>query len=206
MARPITSNLENRTLDPAVGEQFRVAFGLDAAPTTLADWVGRSSRLLRAGFRTEEPTSTEVVVYDLKTAGHSHRARGLFEALVLPFVWNEETQFLVRSRSPHAGTPVEIRVHSGNMCVTPKTAVTSFGVAGDVVDPEYFDVTPEIAFYRFNQYTNVFPTEKAYEGWGSDTSDIVTTSLPVPDAIGLARSITEEWDGQDGEPPEQYCR
>jgi len=82
--------------------------------------------------------------------------------------------------------------------VNPEDAITSFAVAENVVAAEYFDVPPDIAYMRFNQYTNAFPDQRAYEYWTERTDDVVARALPIPDALVLTQRVTEAWDDKNG--------
>lgn len=200
MTLPVTADLEDKPLDPAVSEQFRISFGLDETPETLAAWVEFAADILADGFWNtfgQQQSASGTSRHEVHIGEDSYHTTGLFEALIVPFVQNREPNFLVRSRSPIFGTEIKVHVRRDSLSVNPEPPVMSFGVAEDIVAPEYFDVPADIAYHRFNQYTNAFPDERAYEVWANHTDGVVTMALPIADALVLATSVTNEWNELD---------
>ena len=200
MTLPVTVDLDDTRLAPEVAEQFRISFGLEETPATLTEWVEAASELLQSGFQKSfdprsDPNSFH---HEVHVGEESFYCKGLFEALILPFIHEAGTGFLIRSQSPSTETIIKVSVTRDSFSINPDTAVTSFGVARDVVAPEYFDVPPDIAYHRFNQYTNTFPDEQTYQFWADQTENAVTMSLSIAEALVLARSMTESWDELHG--------
>lgn len=200
MTLPVTADLENTAIVPEVAEQFRISLGLEETPETLATWAEATSETLNHGFRNNIPqrSAAEAFRHKVRVNQDTYYCQGLFEAMVLPFVSKEATEFQIRSRSPLSGSDVEIRATCDSLSVNPEEALTSFGVAENVVTAEYFDVPPDIAYHRFNQYTNVFPDERAYDYWTERTDDVVVMALPIPDALVLTQRVIEGWDDKNG--------
>jgi len=179
---------------------FGISLGLNETPETLARWAEAASETLNHGFRDNftQQSATGSFRHEVRINDDTYYCRGLFEALVLLFVHEEVAEFQVHSRSPLSGTSVEIRATRDNLSVNPEDAITSFAVAENVVAAEYFDVPPDIAYMRFNQYTNAFPDQRAYEYWTERTDDVVAMALPIPDALVLTQRVTEAWDDKNG--------
>lgn len=203
MRIPETDDLERTPIDPAVADQFRTSFGLDAAPTTLAEWVERSADVLAAGIQAiDQPLTTGSSCHTVELDAGSYHATGLVEALVLAFRRGPNTDVLVRSRSPLDDATVGLRVSGETIAASPSEAVISFGVARDVVAPAYFSVPPHIAYRRFNQYVNAFPGNDAYHRWARRTDDVRSIVLPIPDGVAAIRSIADRLDElPDGRSP-----
>lgn len=196
MRIPETDDLEGTPIDPAVAEQFRTSFGLDAAPTTLADWAERSADVLAAGIQAiDRPlTTTDSSCHTVELDAGSYHATGLVEALVLAFRRGSNTDVLVRSESPLDDATVGLRVSGETIAASPPEAVISFGVARNVVAPAYFSVPPHIAYRRFSQYVNAFPGNDAYHTWARRTDGVRSMALSIPDGVAAIRAIADRLD------------
>lgn len=191
---------ESTTLDrdvpPQVADALRVALDLSEPPATLGDWAAAAARLL-------DESGVTVGLDGLCTAESSrHAARVgdgvrqfhcVLDALLLPFVVDDQEEFRVESRCPVSGEVVDIVISRDGVEATPLDAVMSFGVAADFEPPADGTVSPALAYESVCPYINAFPSRTAYEQWaGAGDADAVTMAFPLTEGFALARTLAED--------------
>ncbi len=188
------SRLGTYPIERAVAEQFMISFGLERPPTTLADWVEATAELLHDGWDTmnHQQSHVDSATYHVAIDTSTYFAGSFFEALLVAFAEARSPTFSVITQPVGSSDTIEIRVSGEGSSGYPESAVMSFGVAADVVAPEYFDVPAHIAYHRFTPYTHLFEGPTAYQHW-AEHADVCSMALSIPVAITLAEAVTLEW-------------
>ncbi len=189
---PTNPSLEGYDIPSEVSKRFQTAFGLDEPPVTLAAWAAATSQLLdtaRFSQRFDKLCQTPSSRHQVRIGGLIAHYQGVFDTLLLPFIYDVPAEIVVRSKSPLSDRVIEIGLTRNDVTTSPADAVISFGVATDVVTSDYLEVPSRVAYYRFNQYTNAFSTERAYKRWTDTTQDAVSMPLPVSVGFALARQL-----------------
>jgi len=95
------------------------------------------------------------------------------DAIMLPGLIRGPVE--VRSRCPHCGEPIEVRVSDGHLFSSHPRAVMSLGLRRDGEGPVQAVVCP---------YINLFPSADHYEAWAAATPEAETIAMPL--AAGFA--------------------
>lgn len=174
-----------------LGEQLRIALGLDERPEAFGDWVDALAFIA-------DRDDTDVDVNMLCTTDDSpHRAtfdgrtqhyQCFQDPIIVPFLADDIGTVDIETECPVSGEPIELRVTETEIEATPSDVVTSFGVAADVEAPAEDVPSPILAYSRFCPYGNVFRSREAYETWAAEV-DAITMPTTVDDALELARAI-----------------
>lgn len=181
--RPLNDSLDVE-LPADVASAFQTSLDADAAPRTLAEWVG----LLADLFDDWPPAVADLChstdgPHRAQVGDQSFRFACVLDAILLPFLQDEATT--ITSRVP-AGD--ELTVHVTKTDVTgPADAVISFGAASR---PPEDDVTPAHAYGAICPYIHTFPDQDAYEDWAEGVEG-ATIPLSLPDALGLSKAMVE---------------
>lgn len=181
-------DLEDITFPPAVGERMATVYGVDAPIETGAEWV-EATRGALSEHTGRTPTPDDLCTrpdgaHTFEDDGGSQSYVCVLDPLVYPFL--ADTPGTVRSETPVYGETVEFTVESDGVTVSHADAVISLGVT------ETFDgngqLTPDVVYGAICEYIHVFADETEYERWAENV-DGVTTVIPVPEGIGVAREL-----------------
>lgn len=172
--------------------------GLDAPPTTLAEWWTAVFEQLSKNDRTveltdlysEAPTRHEVHVND-----RIRYAYCVVDALAAA-VMEEQATVTVRSIDPVSGTPVTFTVGDDSVVVSPDGALVCFGSS---VDPEDVEAAGSFADWVMQddestveaticRHTNAFEGGATYERWAAETES-VTAPLPPAGVVRLMQEL-----------------
>lgn len=175
----------------ALGEQLRIALGLDERPETLGDWIGAvASTADRDGVDVDADTlcTVDESPHRATVDGQTQHYRCVQDPIVLPFLADDVDVVEVETESPIGGDPIELTVTETEIESRPPDVVLSFGVAGGVEGPPADVPSPILAYGRFCPYGNAFRTRAEYGEWAADV-DAITMPITVTDAFELARAI-----------------
>jgi len=98
----------------------------------------------------------------------------------------------VHTVSPGGAVVEAHAVGSGELSVTPETAVFSLGIATDAHEQSGGDPTLEDSYAAICPYVKAFPDRDAYTAW-ADEVPAVTVATPLSGATAFARALTDEW-------------
>ena len=185
------STLE-RPIPKELGELVAAAYGMDARPETLDDWVDG----LQAWARSREvwpPSFDDLCHIDdsrhvLEFDGETHHFACVIDPLMAPGLLDHE-EMVVRSASPVDGATIEFRIKGGEVEATPSTAVLSLGAARTVGQLEGGEFVPEEVYGQLCAYGNAFPNQTTYEAWDVETPEAATMAMPLEEGVELARAL-----------------
>lgn len=165
-----------------VASAFQTSLDADAAPRTLAEWVGLLDDLVD-----DWPPAVADLCHAVdgkhraEAGAQSFRFACVLDAMLLPFLHGEDTT--ITSRIPNRD---EITFHVTTSEVLGSTdAAVSFGAASRAPAG---DVTPAHAYGTICPFIHTFPDEDAYDEWAADV-DGATMPLSLPTALGLAKAM-----------------
>lgn len=183
----------DRELSEELAEQF-AAVGLDGAPRTVGEWLELMMKLLEDG---DVPTGLDAMCtsehdrHEATFGGETHHFHCVLDTLLVPFVVDVNEPVMVRSQSPQSGEIIEICLSRGDIEVSPRDAVMSFGIATDigVEGPTGDAIDPAIGYELFCPYVNAFASWEEYERWADQTDDAITIGLSMVEGFALARAL-----------------
>ena len=188
------SRLE-RLIPEDLAELTAIAYGMDATPETLADWVdglqswARSQAVWPPSF--EDLCHVDDSRHVLELDGETHQFACVMDPLMAPGLLDHE-EMVVRSASPVEGTEIEFRIEDGEVEATPSTTVLSLGAAHSVAQLEGDEFAPEEAYKQLCAYANAFPNPTTYEAWAEETAEAATMALPLAEGLELARALVDD--------------
>ncbi len=157
---------------PALGRRLQYVFGLELAPRRLGDLVGLFGRTGK-GVDPADLWAPAPTAHAVETADRSGYTNCAMDAIMLPGLIGGPVE--VRSRCPHCGELIEVRVVDGRLLSSHPTAVMSFGLGREGEGPVQAVVCP---------FINLFPSEDHYEAWAAATPQAETLAMPL--AAGFA--------------------
>ena len=174
-----------------LGDQLRLALGLDERPEAFGDWVDalafiadRDDVDVDLNMLCTIDDSPHKATYD----GRIQHYQCFQDPIIVPFLTDDVDTVDIKTECPVSGESIELRVTETEIEASPPDVVTSFGVASDVDSPPEGVASPILAYSLFCPYGNVFRSREEYETWAADV-DAITMPTTVEDALELARAI-----------------
>lgn len=178
------------TIPATLGSQLQRALGLETPPRTFGDWVDAMVRVAERGdldVDRDALCTTADSPHRAAVDGETQHYQCVLDPVILPFLAADVETVDIETQSPAGGTVVELTVTERGIDAEPSSAVTSFGVAADVAEPDG-PVSPAQLYGLVCPYVNAFPTREAYQAWADET-DAVTMALGLDDTLELARAL-----------------
>lgn len=174
-----------------LGDQLRLALGLDDRPETFGDWVDGLVDIARRDGVDLGPDVLCTVDESPHRAtfdGRTRHYRCVQDPIILPFLVEEVDAVEIRTEVPTSGEPVELAVTETDIVTDPDGVVMSFGVAESVDGPPEDLPSPLLAYGRFCPYGHAFTTREEYEAWAADV-DALTMATSAEETLELARAL-----------------
>lgn len=174
-----------------LGEQLRVALGLDTRPRTFGNYVDAMASLVdRAGLDVDLDTlcTTDASPHRATFRGETQHYHCTLDALIVPFLADDVEQVDIRTVSPVSGDTITFTVTESTIDPDPPDAVLSFGVAADVEAPPTDSRSPALAYRRICPYGKAFGSRAEYEQWADET-EAYTMAITTEDSFELARAL-----------------
>lgn len=179
------------TIPEPLGEQLRLALGLDQRPAVFGDWVDALAFIAERDdldVDLDLLCTTEDSPHRATFDGRTEHYQCVLDAVMVPFLAADVDAVDIETRSPIRDEPVELTVTESDLTATPADAVMSFGVAADATEPAADLPSPILAYGRFCPYGKAFPTREEYEEWAADV-DALTMAVSMEDTFELARAL-----------------
>lgn len=162
---------------PTLGHRLHDVYGLESVPHRLGDLVALFGRMGteidQADLWAPAPT-----LHAVQTAARSGYTNCAMDAIMLPAITGEPVE--LRSKCPHCGELVEVRVADGHVFSSHPTAVISFGLMREGAGPVQAIGCPVI---------NLFPSAEHYRAWAAATPQAETVMLPLAAGFAMASDL-----------------
>ena len=174
-----------------LGDQLRLALGLDERPKTFGDWVDALAFIADRDDIDVDLNmlcTTDDSPHKATFNGQTQQYQCFQDPIIVPFLTDGVNTVEIETECPVSGELIELRVTETEIEATPPDVVMSFGVAADVDAPPKDVASPILAYSLFCPYGNVFRSHEEYETWAAEV-DAVTMPTTMDDALELARAI-----------------